>query len=68
MEKTRETKDLADVVIPAGAPVEERIASFIEQTGNPYELTSHGVKVRISFAGQISIEEAVARILGIESV
>lgn len=53
MEERGEIRDLADVAIPAGVPVEERIASFVEQVGNPYEFTSHGVRVRVSFAGQV---------------
>lgn len=67
VEEGNEIRDLADVAIPAGAPVEERIASFVEQVGNPYEFTSHGVRVRVSFAGQVPIEDAVARLLGLES-
>lgn len=67
VEERSEIRDLADVAIPAGVPVEERIASFVEQVGNPYEFTSHGVRVRISFAGQVPIEDAVARMLGLES-
>lgn len=39
MEERSEIRDLADVAIPAGVPVEERIASFVEQVGNPYEFT-----------------------------
>ena len=65
MGEEREARDLADVDIPAGASAGERIASFVEQVGDPYEFTSHGVRVRISFAGQIAIEDALARILGL---
>lgn len=67
MEEGSEIRDLADVVIPTGVPVEERIESFVEQVGNPYEFTSHGARVRISFAGQVPIEDAVARLLSLES-
>lgn len=63
-----ERRDLADVVIPDGAPVEERLASFVEQVGDPYDLTCHGVRVHISFAGQVPIEVAVARLLGVEDL
>ena len=65
MGEAGEIRDLADVVIPEGVPVGERVASFVEQVGDPYEFMSHGVRVRISFAGQIPIEEAVARMLGV---
>lgn len=65
MGETSGTRDLADVVIPAGLSAEERAASFVEQVGSPYEFESRGVRVRISFAGQIPIEDAVARVLGL---
>ena len=59
-------RDLADVAVDASLPVDERVRSFAEQIGDPYRFTTHGVEVRLSFAGQIPIEGAVARILGID--
>lgn len=61
-----ELRDLEDVTVDASLPVEERVRSFAEQIGDPYHFTTHGVEVRLSFAGQIPIEGAVARILGID--
>ena len=61
-----ELRDLADVTVDTSLPVEERIRSFAEQIGNPYHFTAHGVEVSLSFAGQVSVEDAVARLLGIE--
>ncbi|MBM6816695.1 hypothetical protein H6A23_05885 [Olsenella uli] len=58
-------RDLADVEVDASLPVDERICSFAEQIGDPYHFTTHGVEVRLSFAGQVPVEEAVARLLGI---
>lgn len=58
-------RDLADVEVDASLPVDERIRSFAEQIGDPYHFTTHGVEVRLSFAGQVPVEEAVARLLGI---
>ena len=61
-----ELRDLEDVTVDASLPVEERVRSFADQIGDPYHFTTHGVEVRLSFAGQIPIEGAVARILGID--
>lgn len=61
-----ELRDLEDVTVDASLPVEERVRSFAEQIGDPYHFTTHGVEVRLSFAGQIPIEGVVARILGID--
>ncbi len=61
-----EIRDLADMTVDPSLPVEERIRSFAEQIGDPYRFTSHGVEVRLSFAGQIPIRDAIARILGID--
>lgn len=58
-------RDLADVAVDASLPVDERVRSFAEQIGDPYHFTAHGVEVRLSFAGQVPVEEAVARLLGI---
>lgn len=51
-----ELRDLEDVTVDASLPVEERVRSFAEQIGDPYHFTTHGVEVRLSFAGQIPIE------------
>ncbi|HJH74561.1 MAG: hypothetical protein KH015_05265 [Gordonibacter pamelaeae] len=58
--------DIADVVIDKGKPAPERIADFVGQVGDPYDFLCHGVHVRVSFAGQVSVERAVARCLGVE--
>ena len=61
-----ELRDLEDVTVDASLPVEERVRSFADQIGDPYHFTTQGVEVRLSYAGQIPIEGAVARILGID--
>ena len=58
-------KDLADVVIPAGLSVQERVASLAQQLGNPYEFDCYGTHVRIAFAGEVPVETALARFLGV---
>lgn len=58
-------RDLADVEVDAGLPVEERVRSFAEQIGDPHHFTAHGTEVRLSFAGRVTVEEAVARLLGL---
>ena len=63
-----ELRHLEDVVINADLPVGERIASFAEQIGDPYHFMAYGTEVRLGFEGQISIEDAVARLLGVSDV
>lgn len=67
-EANREFKDLADVSIPEGLTPAGRIASLTEQLGDPYEFCCHGTHVRISFTGEVPIETAVARLLGVSDL
>lgn len=53
-------RDLGDVVIDPSLSDDERISNFIEQIGNPYCYKSCGLVVKVSFAGECSLEEAVA--------
>ena len=53
--------DLDDVEIHDELPQAERIADYVEQIKNPYCYTSHGVAVKISFAGKCSLEESLSR-------
>ncbi len=53
-------RDLADAHVDEGLSDEERFASFLEQIGNPYCYKSCGLVVKVSFAGECSLEEAVA--------
>lgn len=53
--------DLDDVEIHDELPQAERIADYVEQIKNPYCYTSHGVVVKISFAGKCSLEESLSR-------
>lgn len=60
-----ELRHLEDVEIEDGLPVEERVASFVGQIGDPYHFMAGGTEVRIAFAGQIPVQDAVARLLGV---
>ena len=53
--------ELDDVEIHEELPQAERIADYIEQIKNPYCYKSHGVVVKISFAGKCSLEESLSR-------
>ena len=53
--------ELDDVEIHEELPQAERIADYIKQIKNPYCYKSHGVVVKISFAGKCSLEESLSR-------
>lgn len=53
--------DLDDVEIREELSQAERIADYIKQIKNPYCYKSHGVVVKISFAGKCSLEESLSR-------
>ena len=52
---------LDDVEIHEELPQAERIADYIKQIKNPYCYKSHGIVVKISFAGKCSLEESLSR-------
>ena len=56
---TTELVDTENVVINRDLPVEQRIADYIRQIKNPYCYRSHGVVVRISFAGKKPFEDCL---------
>ena len=53
--------ELDDVEIHEELPQAERIADYIKQIKNPYCYKSHGIVVKISFAGKCSLEESLSR-------
>lgn len=59
--------DIADVHINKELPVKERLADYIRQIGNPYCYKSHGVIVKISFAGTRKLEECIGACVAMES-
>ncbi|MDD3415789.1 MAG: hypothetical protein PHY47_17580 [Lachnospiraceae bacterium] len=58
--------DIADVEIDSSLPVEERVSNYLKQIKNPYCYLSHGVIVKISFAGQSKLEECMSRCIAME--
>lgn len=54
-----ELVDIATVKIREDLPVDQRIADYIRQIKDPYCYISHGVVVRISFAGKKPFEECL---------
>ena len=60
--RTVDPKDLVErqsVQVDMSLPREERIRQYIRQIKNPYCYRSHGVIVKISFAGTRKLEECL---------
>lgn len=51
--------DMENVKIDPELPVQERVMDYIRQIKNPYCYRSHGVIVKISFAGTRKLEECL---------
>lgn len=58
-------KDISDVVIDQELPVSDRVASYIRQIGNPYCYKSHGVVVKINFAGERHLEDCIQNCMNV---
>ena len=56
---TPELVDIETVHIREDLPVKERVEDYIRQIKNPYCYRSHGVVVKISFAGKKSFDECL---------
>ena len=54
-----ELVDMENVKIDPELPVQERVMDYIRQIKNPYCYRSHGVIVKISFAGTRKLEECL---------
>ena len=54
-----ELVDIADVHIDKNLPETERVLDYIQQVGNPYCYKSHGVVVKIGFAGTRRLEDCI---------
>ena len=61
-----ELVDIEDVCIRTDLPVEERLRDYISQIKNPYCYRSHGVTVKISFAGKRKLEECLMSCIEME--
>ena len=49
----------SNLLLPEG----QRIASFLQEVDNPYEIQSGSIKVRMSFSGTRQIEDVVSHYL-----
>lgn len=58
--------DIENVTIRTDLPVEERLRDFIHQIKNPYCYRSHGVTVKISFAGKRKLEDCLMSCIEME--
>lgn len=54
-----ELVDIETVKIRTDLPREQRVADYIRQIKDPYNYRSHGVVVKISFAGKKPFEECL---------
>ena len=61
-----ELHDIADVKIDRELALAERVSDYVKQIGNPYCYLSHGVVVKISFAGRDTLEDCLARCISLE--
>lgn len=61
-----ELVDIEDVCIRTDLPVEERLRDYISQIKNPYCYRSHGVTVKISFAGKRKLEDCLMSCIEME--
>lgn len=58
--------DVEDIQIRTDLPKRERIAEYIRQIKNPYCYLSHGMIIKISFAGKDTLERCLERCMSIE--
>lgn len=57
----KELVDINNVHIKADCSIQERVLDYIEQVKNPYCFLSHGVKVKISFAGKADLNDCIVQ-------
>ena len=57
--------DISEIQIDKDKPKRERVLDYLEQIKNPYCFKSHGVRVKISFAGSKSLEECLTNTITI---
>ena len=58
--------DVEDVQVRMDLPKEERIAEYLRQIKNPYSYLSHGMIIKIIFAGKDTLERCLERCMSIE--
>lgn len=62
-----ELVDMENVKIDPELPAKERVSDYIRQIKNPYCYRSHGVVVKISFAGRRKLEECLGACVSMEA-
>lgn len=65
--KPEELVDMDTVKINQELPVAERVQDYIRQIKNPYCYKSHGVVVKITFAGTKTLEECLGACISMEA-
>ena len=65
--KSEELVNIENVHINMELPVKERVADYVRQIKNPYCYISHGVVVKIGFAGTRTLEECLAACVSMEA-
>ena len=63
----KELVDISTVKISPNLSAPERMKQYVEQIKNPYCYLSHGVVVKISFAGSKTLEECIKDCISAES-
>lgn len=59
--------DIDSVEIRKDLPIPERVNDFIEKIKNPYCYISHGIVVKISFAGERKLEDCLQACISMET-
>lgn len=59
--------DIDSVEIRKDLPIPERVNDFIEKIKNPYCYLSHGIVVKISFAGERKLEDCLQACISMET-
>ncbi|MGO4943688.1 DUF6870 family protein [Streptococcus alactolyticus] len=53
--------DIDSIQVDPDLSTKDKVKSYIEQIKNPYCYVSHGIVVKVSFAGKSSLEDCLSR-------
>ena len=59
--------DISTVKVDMSLPVVERVKAYLQQIGNPYCFIDHGIKVKVCFSGEKSMEECLKSAIAIDA-
>ena len=62
-----ELVDIDSVEIRKDLPIPERVSDFIEKIRNPYCYLSHGIVVKVRFAGEQNLDECLQACISMET-